>query len=75
MLLTILRILFLPVLIILSSPIVTAEGIANDSINSEEVFQRELEAASLWISLFWTKLFCICQMVTPMFPILRRQSS
>ena len=46
MLLTILRILFLPVLIILSSPIVTAEGIANDSINSEEVFQRELEAAS-----------------------------
>ena len=46
MLLTILRILFLTVLTILSSPTVTAEGIANDNVNSEEVFQRELEAAS-----------------------------
>ena len=46
MLLTILRILFLPALMIFSSPIVTAEGTANDNANREEVFQRELEAAS-----------------------------
>ena len=46
MLLTILRILLLPTLIILSSPSVNAEDIAEDKANPKEVFQHELDAAS-----------------------------
>ncbi len=46
MLLTTMRILLLPALIVLLSPIVNAEGTADDNANPREVLQREFEAAS-----------------------------